>query len=265
MNNRRYQPARSYTRLHQSSRRYRNRRTPNIKALILLFFGSMFIATIIAFVLQTPLLLVREVRVKGLRFTARDRVEGLARRALGKNIIILPAGKISRSIAEIPEVSRVSLNRVFPDTVEICIVERRPFAVLLCKSQIYLVQRDRFVFHQAKNVPQGFPVIEVADLGAVRVGQRCELDVLCTAIRVIDSARKKELPVSKISIDRLGDICLNMCNGLRVRLGQPENLDAKMTVIRTALICKPELAREALILDVTCPRFPVYRPKSSGA
>ncbi|MGQ9782490.1 MAG: cell division protein FtsQ/DivIB [Armatimonadota bacterium] len=225
----------------------------------------MFITTIIAFVLQTPMLLVREVRVKGLRFTTRDRVERLAKRALGKNIILFPTGEISRSIAKIPEVSRVSLDRVFPDTVEICIVERRPFAVLLHDSQVYLVQHNRFVFHQAKGIPQGFPVIEVADPGSVRVGQRCELDGLCVGIRVINSARKKELTISKVSIDRLGDICLNMCNGLRVRLGQSENLNEKMSVIRTALICKPGLTREALILDVTCPRFPVYRPRSSGA
>jgi len=245
--------------------RPRNRNKMNLKAILFLFLGSMLFSCCIAFAVQTPWLAVREVRIEGVRFANRDRLQRAARQALGQNILTLQSAHIRKSIAHLPEVESVCLKRVFPRTLRILVYERNPAAILLSDESAYLIQSDGYVFHKAAhNQVYGLPVIKTSRSVNAQVGKKCTFEEVLIAIRALGIARKNRLPVSGISIDRLGDMCLNMCGGMRVKLGQPDSLAEKIAVVRSALNCKPSLSREAEYLDVTCPKFPVYRPRTDG-
>lgn len=241
-----------------------NHRRPNTRALAVLFLCAMLVSSCVAFVVQTPLLAVQEVRVKGVRFANKKRVEQSAGLALGRNILFIPSQRICRSISAIPEVSTVRLERHFPARLQITVVERKPLAAILTNGKAYLIQSDGYVFHVTRESIRDVPVIQVDRPTKVCVGAKCKSYEVIAAIKAVKTAVANELQVAGISIDRMGDMCLNMCGGLRVKLGQPDSLGEKIAVLRSALICKPALAREALYIDVTCPKFPVYRPKSGG-
>ncbi|MDH7602001.1 MAG: FtsQ-type POTRA domain-containing protein [Armatimonadota bacterium] len=245
--------------------RSKNRERPNLKALVLLFLCSAVLSCCTTFGLQTPLLAVREVKVTGVRLANREKVKQAASTALGRNILLVPSWRICRSIAALPEVSAVRLHRDFPGRVEIAVTEHRPFAAVVCSCGTYLLRPDGLVFHVGSKLPSGIPIIRTARPVDVRIGRKCTSDDILAAIKAVKTAGKYELCVAEISIDRLGDMCLNMCSGLRVKLGQPDGLGEKIAVLRSALTCKPALAYEAQYIDVTCPKFPVYRPKSDGA
>ncbi len=241
-----------------------NRIRPNNKALAALFLCAMLLSSCVAFVVQTPLLAVREVRVRGVRFASKNRVEQSAGLALGRNIFLIPSQQICRSISAIPEVSTVRLERHFPSCLMIKVVEHKPLAAILINGKVYLVQSDGYVFHVTTESIRDLPLIRVDRPTEVYVGARCKSKEIVAAIKAVKTASENELQVAGISIDRMGDMCLNMCGGLRVKLGQPDSLGEKIAVLRSALICKPALAQEAVYIDVTCPKFPVYRPKSGG-
>ena len=244
----------------------RNRRKPNLKALFCLFVVSAAISGAVAFALQTPMLLVRQVKIKGVRLADRRAVENAARAALGRNIILLRTSPIARGIRELPEVATVKLGRSFPDGIWVRVWERKPEAVVTSARTCCMVQGDCLAFHRTDGPVRGVPVVCVARGFRIREGERCSSADVANALQVLKCARKCELSVAKISVDPLGDMCLNMGGGFYVKLGQPDDIAQKMSVLRTALTYRPSLAREAAYIDLSCPSAPVWRPKSaSGA
>ncbi len=78
---------------------------------------------------------------------------------------------------------------------------------------------------------------------------------------MLDASRKQKLKLCKISVDPNSDICLNMGNGFYVKMGQPDEVERKLSLIRKALDFKPSFAQDAVYMDVSCPAAPVWKPK----
>jgi len=245
-------------------RRPRNSRRLSWKCWLSLFFIPAFVCGTASFALQTPLLLVKEVRIKGVRLSDRSRVENAAKAALGRNIILVRTGPIAAAISRLPEVERVVLARSFPDGLSVTIQERRADAILKIRDGYWMIRDDCLAFHRARGPVPGLPVVEVARCGPVRGGHKCASTDVANAVEVLKCARKCELSVAKISVDPLGDMCLNMGGGFYVKLGQPDDIARKMSILRTALTCRPSIAEEAAYIDLSCPSAPVWKPKSAS-
>ncbi|MGB9619601.1 MAG: cell division protein FtsQ/DivIB, partial [Armatimonadota bacterium] len=108
---------------------------------------------------------------------------------------------------------------------------------------------------------RGLPLVSVARCGPVQLGQKCVSADVANAVEVLKYARKCELLVAKISVDPLGDMCLNMGGGFYVKLGQPDDVARKMSILRATLTCRPSIAKEAAYIDLSCPSAPVWKPK----
>jgi hypothetical protein len=52
-----------------------------------------------------------------------------------------------------------------------------------------------------------------------------------------------------------------MDSGFYVKLGQPDDIARKMSLLRSALAYRPSIAREAIYIDLSLPSAPVWRPK----
>lgn len=249
----------------------RNRRKPNIKLLLSMFVASACVGCVSSYALQTPALAVREVEVRGIHCADKAQVQQAARAVLGKNIIMLRKGPVVRCIDAVHEVEDVQMGRTLPGKVWISIEERKPGAVLVCGGKCFLLQDDGLVFHcLAKARPQeyararGVPLLIAADCRCVKLGATCSAPGVQCALSITRIARERRLEVAKISVDRLGDICLNMGSGFYVKLGQPDELEKKMSLLRDALAYKPSLAREAAYIDLSCPTAPVWKPKQAA-
>jgi len=241
-----------------------NRKRPNLKALLFLFLTSAVLSGGVSFALQTPMLLVREVRIEGVRLTDRAEVQRAAKSALGCNIIALRTGPIAGAIRRLPEVASVRLARSFPGRISVRVRERKPEAVVSNHTACCMVQADCLAFHRTHGPVRGLPTVQVVRCGRVREGEKCPSADVANALDVLKCARKYELSVAKISVDPLGDMCLNMGSGFYVKLGQPDDIAQKMSVLRTALTYRPSLAREAAYIDLSCPSAPVWKPKSAS-
>lgn len=242
----------------------RNRRKPNIPVLLSIFAACVFVSGAVAYALRTPSLQVKEVDIAGVGICDRATVESIGRAALGQNILILRKSPIERRIRSLSQVERVKMGRSFPNRVWIRIWERRPDAVLTDGRRWWLMQDDGLVFHSAAGPPKGVPVLRVEDCGPVKVGRICESTRVRYALQVLRCGRDEGLKLGKISVDPQGDMCLNMGSDFYVRLGQPNEIALKISLLRSALVYKPSIAKEALYIDVSCPAAPVWRPKRAA-
>lgn len=239
----------------------RNRRKPNylllfcILALVSLVVGST------TYILTAPAMNVAKVETKGVRLADAKAIDKTVSRAIGHNIILLRTSPILSEVGRLSEVKLVKMGRKFPDGVWLRVWERKADAVLASKGGLYLVQSDGFVFHKVKALPKGISVVDVTGATRLKVGQTAGSPSIKCAWQVLDIARRQGIKLGKISVDPHGDICLNMGSDFRVKLGQPDDIALKMSLLRHALVERPSIVREGAYIDLSCPSAPVWKPK----
>ena len=242
----------------------RNRRRPNYGLLTILFFAAVFASGAVSYALQTPSLIVRQVKITGVRLADAAKVELAAKPALGKNILLVNKAPITKRIAALPEVASVTMGRTFPDGVWVRVKERRPDAILIEGGRCCMVRMDGLAFHFTDGPVRGIPTVELPNCERIEEGRKLQSQAAKCALAALSCARRERLGVRKISVDPLGDMCLNMEDGFYVKLGQPDDIARKMSILRTALACRPSIGREAVYIDLSCPSAPVWKPKSAA-
>jgi cell division septal protein FtsQ len=108
-------------------------------------------------------------------------------------------------------------------------------------------------------------LIELASCGCARLGCKPYPELVKSALDCLREARRKQVVVRKISVDPANNICLNMGSGLSVKLGRPLEMKLKLSKLKDILTAKPEIANEALYIDLRCVTAPVWKPKQAAA
>ena len=239
-----------------------NRPKPNYRLLFSIFFISVLINAGNSYAVRTPDLVVREVKIKGVRLADQSIVKKTAKAALGQNILLLKKSPILNSIRQLSEVSEVHMGRSFPDKVWVRVIERKADCVLLANQKYYLMQSNGFVFHSVKEPVKGMTVLIVAKCSTIKIGKTACSPCVQDALEALKYVHKERLTVDKISVDHDGDMCLNMESGFYVKLGQPEDVAGKLSILRRTLAYKPSISRDAVYVDISCPLAPVWKPKA---
>lgn len=239
----------------------RNRRRPNYTLLFCVFLISAAVSCGGSFVLQAQALVVSEVSIHGVSLADRAVVEREAKAVLGKNILLMPKSRIISDLRRLHEVEEVKMGRSLPNKVWVRLWERKPDAVVTNTRDYCMVEDGGLAFHKTQGPVEGLPLLEVPACDAIKEGGVCNSDGVQHALQVLKCARGARLEVTKISVDPLGDICLNMRSGFYVRLGQPDDITWKISRLRDALVHKPSIRDEAAYVDISCPTAVVWKPK----
>ena len=242
----------------------RNRRRPNYLLLFCAFTLATLFGVGISYLLTTPKLNVKSVDIKGVRLADAKAIEKAASRAVGHNILLLRTGPILTQVARLHEVRRVKMGRRFPNRMWLRVWERKPDAVLATARGFLLVQADGFVFHKLTAPPSNIPVISVAGDERLAPGKTVRSASARCALYILGIARRKGIELGKISVDHQGDICLNMGSDFCVKLGQPDDIAHKMSLLRNMLAHRPSIVREGGYINLICPSNPAWRPRAAA-
>lgn len=242
----------------------RNRIRPNYFLLFCLFTLAIAVGVGISWVLTTPQLDVKSVDIKGIRLADAAAVRRAASHVIGRNIILVRTNSVLRDISRLSEVRQVKMGRRFPNRMWIRIWERKPDAVLAAAHGFYLVQSDGFVFHKVDSVPRGVPLVRVAGGERFVPGKMVRSASTKCALEVLEIARAKAIKLGQISVDPEGDICLNMGSDFCVKLGEPDEIARKMSLLQKMLAHRPSIVREGGYINLVCPSNPAWKPKSAA-
>ncbi|MBV8159855.1 MAG: FtsQ-type POTRA domain-containing protein [Acidimicrobiia bacterium] len=220
---------------------------------VLLLLGSLFAAALLAWgVGRSPLLDVDHVRITGTVRTTPTEVAAAAGIHSGMAMLDVDGAAASARLRAVPWILGARVERHWPATVTIAVVERVPVAAVPDQAGVAVVDgRGRVLAVQA--AAPGLPMlVGLPPAGAPSTslgGPAAELLAVAGAMPPAVAQR-----VTAVVAAGGGEVELRLRPAGIVRLGVPDQLAEKMVAARTVLT-QVDLSRLA-VLDVRVPASP---------
>jgi cell division septal protein FtsQ len=210
--------------------------------ILLVLFAAVFILGGY-YVLTWPGFRARQVVVIGNHRVPTKEI--VARADIHKrfNIWLQNMGAVADRVATIPDIGPVTINRGFPASLTIVVHERYPFAVIRSGGRKVVTDRELRVLtaRPASTLPKAGQYIK--DERAMRL--RDDYEKLTEANVVVVS----------LAYDRFGDLVAVTPRGIRILLGDDEDLARKVALIGPILSQTGK--KKVAAIDLRAPNTPV--------
>lgn len=194
----------------------------------------------------TPLMSARDVVVVGTGEVTRDQVVEAAKVATGTPLLQIDTDQVADRVAGIRRVASARVQREYPSTLRVTIVERVPVVVKDYPDGPHLFDRDGVDFATAPP-PTGLAYIDVDTPGPTDPPTKAALQVM-TALLPDVAAQ-----VSRISAPSVASITLTLLDGRTVVWGTTDRTEEKAEKL-TALLTQP-----GRTYDVSSPDLPTVK------
>lgn len=222
----------------------------------LIIVGILVVAGLTVFCITWPGFTPKAVAVGGNKIVPRAEIVERADVSTHLNLWLQNPHAIASRIETIPYVERAAVHRVPPATIAIWVTERTPFAILRSGSDEAVIDRTLRVLG---SVPPGV-VLPLFDLGESplpdpgafvttrkAIALRKDYDALVGA---------HVIPVA-LGFDRFGGLVATMSDGIKVLLGDDDDLDSKLRLIDPILAQVVRKTRRVAAVDLREPGTPV--------
>lgn len=184
----------------------------------------------VVWLVQSPLLAMDEITVSGANRTAIDEALATAGVTQGMPLISVRAGNVVTALEADPWVETAVVRVVWPDALEIAIVERVPRLWVKGAGSAWMLVSDRgFVVARSESGGTALPHLELPDLADVVPGQQLDSNAVLGAIEFVGAV------MWDVSLDGSAESLFAWVEGYRVRLGRPVDMSAKAASL-TALL-----------------------------
>ncbi len=211
--------------------------------LIVLTVAGVALALILYF---TPVMSARSTVVVGTGAVTREEVVEVAAVRPGTPLLQIDTDAVAERVAGIRRVASARVQREYPSTLRITIVERVPVVVKDYPDGPHLYDRDGVDFATAPP-PPGLPYIDVDNPGPTDPPTTAALGVM-TALRPEVVAQ-----VSRIAAPSVAAITLTLTDGRTVVWGTTDRTEEKAEKL-AALLTQP-----GRVYDVSSPDLPTVK------
>ncbi|MEV0706577.1 cell division protein FtsQ/DivIB [Nocardia aurea] len=190
----------------------------------------------------TPVLSVRTVDIDGLSAVGDAEVHERLRIPSGRSMLRIDTDAMARRVADIPKVSSVRVQREFPSTVRVSVVERTPVLYFESPQGAHLVdaQSTEFAIEAA---PIGVPQLITGNPGSADPVTRAAVAVVAVLPPALN------IQVGEVVARSISDISLKLQDGRTVLWGGADDAERKAQVVL------PLLTREGTVFDVSSPHL----------
>jgi cell division protein FtsQ len=194
----------------------------------------------------TPIMSVRNLVVDGLQAVTRDEVVAAVAVRPGTPLLQVDTDKVANRVATIRRVASVRVQREYPSSLRVTVVERVPVAVKDLPDGTHLFDRDGVDFAIAPP-PPGVAYLDVDNPGPSDPPTKAALQVL-TALRPEVAGQ-----VGRIAAPSVASITLTLSDGRVVIWGTTDRTDEKAEKL-AALLTRP-----GHTYDVSSPDLPTVK------
>lgn len=201
----------------------------------------------------TPLMSVRSTDVVANRAVATDEIVGAAHVADGTPLLQVDTQAVAQRIAAIPSIESVRVQRSYPSSLTITVVERQPVAKVTVGQKVHVLDRTGvgyLTFDTTTGVPpemNRLPEFATPDPGP---GDPTTVATL-TAVSALPETISSKLV--KVTASSPVDIEFTLKGNKTVVWGDSERGAEKARTL-TALLTRP-----ASMYNVSSPEFPAYK------
>lgn len=233
--------------------RRKARQRKSRKKHLLVGFAVFFIfATAIFICLSiTVLFPIKQIYATGSAFYTDEEIIEYSNLS-GKNLLRANAEDIAEILRmELPYIDSVEIEKSFPDTIKIKVIDAKEYACYKLKDSYYIVSKRGYVLKKMSKKPQALMELQCNDI-------KCEVS---KQIEFLDENSKKNcmeiikiLEESKIKINSINtvnryEITAQIENRFEVKFGSGSDLDKKCSHLITMIKDIPN--EESGIIDLT--------------
>lgn len=200
------------------------------------------VTVLLALAWFTPLLSVRTVRIDGLVAVPEAEIRTHLDIPDGRSMLRIDTDAIARRVAAVPKVRSVRVQRVFPSTVRVTVVERTAVLYFDSPQGTHLVDSDGVEF-AIEPAPIGVPKLLTDHPGGTDPVTRAAVAVV-TALPPALSVQVDQVVARTVS-----DVSLELRDGRKVLWGGTTDGERKAAVVL------PLLTREGSVFDVSSPNL----------
>jgi cell division protein FtsQ len=194
----------------------------------------------------TPIMSARDVVITGLGAVPQEEVISAAAVNPGTPLLQIDTDSVADRVATIRRVASARVQRLYPSTLRITVVERVPVVVKDYADGPHLFDRDGVDFATA-TPPPGLPYLDADNPGPSDPPTKAALQVM-TALRPEVAGQ-----VSRISAPSVASITLTLADGREVVWGTTDRTEEKAQKL-AALLTQP-----GRTYDVSSPDLPTVR------
>lgn len=219
------------------------RRGPAVRWVVL---GVAVVVTAVVVAYFTPAFAVRSVRVDGLAAVSEEQVREQLRIPDGLSMLRIDTTAMAARVASIPRVRTARVQRDFPGSVRVTVVERTAVLWFKAGGNPHLMDGEAVAF-AVEPPPPGVPEL-------VTPGGSAPEQITRAAVAVL-TALPPGLPaqVAKVTGRSASDIQLLLHDGRTVLWGGADQAERKAAVVG------PLLTREGTVYDVSSPNLVTVR------
>ena len=194
----------------------------------------------------TPLMSTRSVAVTGLSAVTEDEVVAAAAVAPGTPLLQVDTDAVAERVAEIWRIASVRVQRQYPSTLRVTVVERIPVVVRDYSDGVHLFDRDGVDFATAPP-PPGVPYLDTENPGSTDPSTMAALQVMTSLRPDVASL------VGRVSAPSAAAITLTLADGRVVVWGTTDRTEEKALKL-AALLTQP-----GQTYDVSSPDLPTVK------
>jgi cell division protein FtsQ len=217
-----------------------------LKALMWTALASVIVVGIGLLLYFTPIMSARDVVVTGLSVVPQDEVTTAAAVAPGTPLLQIDTDSVAERVAAIRRVASARVQRQYPSTLRITVVERVPVVVKDYPDGPHLFDRDGVDFAIAPP-PPGVPYLDADNPGPNDAPTKAALEVM-TSLRPEVAAQ-----VARVAAPSVASITLQLTDGRQVVWGTTDRTEEKALKLG-ALLTQP-----GRTYDVSSPDLPTVK------
>lgn len=195
----------------------------------------------------TPIMSARNIVVTGLSVVTQDEVTTAAAVKPGTPLLQVDTDAVAERVAAIRRVASARVQREYPSTLRVTVIERVPVVVKDYPDGPHLFDRDGVDFATAPPPPQGVPYLDADNPGPSDPPTRAALQVM-TALHP-DVAGQ----IARVAAPSVAAITLTLNDGRVVVWGTTDRTDEKAFKL-AALLTQP-----GRTYDVSSPDLPTVK------
>lgn len=207
----------------------------------------MTVVAIVASVVTSPLLRVRDIVVQGTQRLDASSIEEALQPEVGRLIAFVDQGDVASRLQSFALIQSISLTSELPSTLVVTITERSPLGVEQTDSGWMLFDAAGVPIETVADRPDGYPEFQVSAVSEDDVGFRSAVSVYQSLPEAVRTQ------VSIVSAHTQDDVELTLSSGVIVVWGDAEESDFKGQVLDAVLKQAPGATK----IDLSAPKLPV--------
>lgn len=210
-----------------------------------------------AFLALWPGFVPKHLVVSGNEIVSRGEIVAAAGVSDKINMWLQNPGAIAARIERIPYIATAHVHRIPPTTMSLAVSERKPFAVVHSGSAVVLVDHDLRVLQPAQDDPPALPQFVIKSGAALEAGSFLT-DPASLAMRDdYDAMIAAHVVPTELSFDRFGGLVADVRGGVRILLGDDNDLAKKLALVDPILAQVVRKERRVAAVDLRAPNTPV--------